>query len=80
MNLQELKEQVIDIIATSFAEGGMFEVVNSQGGVEDTLTLQQVDDLVQFVDTRQDLHNLVLVDWMMGDVYVDLEDFISEFV
>ena len=80
MELQELKEQVIDIIATSFADGDMFEVINSQGGVEDTLTLQEVDDLVAGCKTRQDLHNLVLVDWMMEDVYVDLEDLISEFV
>ena len=80
MKLQKLKEQVIDIITNGFVEEGMFEVVNGQGGVEDTLTLQQVNDLVAGCSTRQALHNLVLVDWMMGDVYTDLEDFIGEFV
>lgn len=79
-DLQSLKAQIIDIIANSFAEDGTFEVQNSQGGVEATLTLQEVSDLVEGCSTQQDLHTLVLEDWMMEDVYVSLDDFVSEFV
>ena len=79
-DLKELKELVVAIIANSFAEEGTFEVQNSQGGVEATLTLQEVSDLVEGCSTQQDLHNLVLKDWMMEDVYVSLDDFVSEFV
>ena len=78
--LQSLKAHVIDIISNSFAEAGTFEVQNSQGGVEGTLTLQEVSTLVESCSTWQELHNLVLKDWMMEDVYEGLEDFISEFV
>jgi hypothetical protein len=76
--MQYIKNEVIATIKDNFLEEGIFELMNSGGGIEGTLTMEEVTDAVNNCTSRSELANLVLHEWMFNDVFGSLDEFIGE--